>query len=94
MTQVEDATQEDINPVGHNTHHPFSIRRDDLSPVRGIGRQTKSTNATPGANGSNIQATRQQPTTAESICQSNQSKIHFLWRRGIDILHKRNWGMF
>ena len=94
VTQGEDATQEDINPAAHNTYHAFSFRRDDLSPVRGIGRQTKSTDATPGANRSNIQATQQQQTRAESICQGKQSKIHFLWRRGIDILHKRNWGMF
>ena len=94
VTQGEDATQGDINPVANNTHCPFSFRRDDLSPVRGIGRQTKSTDATPGANRSNIEATRQQPTTAESIPQGKQSKIHFLWRRGIDVLHKPSWSMF
>ena len=77
-TQGEDGIQEDINPVAHNTHRPFSFRRDDLSPVRGIGRQDKSTDATPGANTSNIQATRQQQTTAESIPQSKQNKNIFM----------------
>ena len=81
ITQVrpkgEDATQGDINPVANNMQCPFSFRRDDLSPVRGIGRQAKSTNATPGANTSNIQATRQQPTTVESIPQGKQSKNIF-----------------
>ena len=78
MTQGEDATQGDINPVANNMHHPFSFRRDDLSPVRGIGRQAKSTNATPGANMSNIQATRQQPPGAESNPQGKQSKSIFM----------------
>ena len=82
VTQGEDATQEDINPVVHNTHRPFSFRKDDLSPVRGIGRQTKSTDATPGANRSNIHATRQQPTTAESTPKGKQSKIHFFMEEG------------
>ena len=78
VTQGEDATQGDINPVANNMHRPFSFRRDDLSPVRGIGRQAKSANATPGASTSNIQATRQQPTTAESIPQGKQSKSIFM----------------
>ena len=92
-TQREDGIQEDINPVAHNTHRPFSFRRDDLSPVRGIGRHTRSTDATPGANRSNIHANRQQPTTAEPTSKGKQSKIHFfLWRRGIDILHKPDNG--
>ena len=63
-TQWEDATQEDINPVANNTHRPFSFRRDDLSPVRGIGRQTKSTDATPGANRSNMS----RDNTKHGIC--------------------------
>ena len=93
-TQGEDATQEDINPVAHNTYRPFSFRRDDFSPVRDIGRQTKSTDATPGANRSNIHGNRQQQTTAESTPKGKQSKIHFLWRRGIDILHKPDHGAY
>ena len=77
-TQGEDGTQGDINPVANNTYCPFPFRRDDSSPVRGISRQARSTNATPGANTNNIQATRQQPMTAKSIPQGKESKNIFM----------------
>ena len=68
-SQGEDATQGDINPVADSTHPPFSFRRDDLGPVRDIGRKTKSAAATPEGNRNRIQATKQQTTSVECTPQ-------------------------